>query len=140
MPLSNTLNTNEVKNSAGVEQEFTHLEQKDRSHEWALVNEGPSLPHRLKVSHQETGSGLKKRRRSVVRVDKTTMSGVDATLPITTTAYLVLDHPVGASSSNAEAANVLANLISFVASTGATTTILYDGTGNGASALLSGSV
>lgn len=140
MPLSNTLNTNEVKNSAGVEQEFSHFAQKDRSHEWALSTETPSLPHRLLVSHQETGSGLKKRRRSVVRVDKTTMSGVDVTLPITTTAYVVLDHPVGASLSNAEAANVLANLMSFIASTGATTTILYDGTGNGAAALLSGSV
>lgn len=140
MPLSNTLNTNEVKNSAGAEQEFSHVAQNNRSHEWMLTTESPSLPHRLMVSHQETGSGIKKRRRSVVRVDKTTMSGVDVTLPITTTAYIVLDHPVGASSTNAEAANVLANLISFVASTGATTTILYDGTGNGASALLNGSV
>jgi len=136
--LSNTLVTNEVKNSAGTEVEFSRLEQKDRRTEYAQVGEVPSLPYRLSVSHQESGTGLKRRRRSVVRVDKTTMSGVDATLPITTSAYLVLDHPVGASASNAEATNVIANILSFCASLGASTTILYDGTGNGAVALLSG--
>lgn len=136
--LSNTLNTNEVKNSAGAEIEFQHWEQTARSHTWAQINEAPNAPHKLKVSHLESGTGLNRRRRSVVRVDKTTQSGVDATLPITTSAYLVLDHPVGASSSNAEAANVIAEILSFCASLGASTTILYDGTGNGAAALLAG--
>jgi len=136
--LSNTLVTNEVKNSAGTEVEFSRLEQKDRSVMYAQVGESPSLPHRLSIMHQEVGTGLKRRRRSVVRVDKTTMSGVDVTLPITTSAYIVLDHPVGASSSNAEAANVIAEILSFCASLGASSTILFDGTGSGAAALLSG--
>lgn len=138
--LSNTLNTNEIKNSAGTEVEFQRIDggAGPRSAEFAQISENPSLPYRLKISHQESGSGLKRRRRSLIRFDKTTMSGVDSTLPITTSAYIVLDHPVGASSSSAEAANVLANLMSFTASLGTSTTILYDGTGNGAVTLLTG--
>lgn len=136
--LSNTLNTNEVKNSAGTEVEFSRLSTVDRRTEFAQVAETPSLPHRLSISHQETGSGLKKRRRSVVRVDKTTISGVDDVTPITTSCYIVLDYPVGASENDDEAQNVIAEILSFCASLGASTTILYDGTGNGAKALLEG--
>lgn len=136
--LSNTLNTNEVKNSAGSEVEFTRLKTSDRSTEFAQIAETPSNPHRLKISHQETGVGMKMRRRSVVRIDKTVISGVDSTTPITVSAYMVLDFPVGASSTSAEAANVVAELLSFCATTGAATTVLFDGTGNGASALLNG--
>lgn len=136
--LSNTLNTNEVKNSAGTEVEFTRLSTSGRSTVFAQISESPSAPHRLTISHQETGSGLKQRRRSVVRVDKTTISGVDSVTPITTSAYMVLDYPVGASSTSAEAAHVIAELTSFCASLGASTTILYDGTGNGASSLING--
>lgn len=136
--LSNTLNTNEIKNSSGTEVEFGRLESNARSTVFSALLETPSLPHRLTISHQENGEGLKKRRRSLVRFDKTSMSGVDATLPITTSAYMVLDHPVGASSSNAEAANVIAEILSFCATTGAATTVLFDGTGNGAATLLNG--
>jgi len=136
--LSNSLNTNEIKNSAGTEVEFSRLSTSDRSTVFAQVAETPSQPHRLSISHQEVGSGMKKRRRSLVRFDKTVISGVDSATPITVSAYAVLDHPVGASTSNAEAANVLAELMSFLASLGASTTILYDGTGNGAAALLNG--
>lgn len=136
--LSNTLNTNEIKNSSGTEVEFGRLESNGRLTTYSALTETPNLPHRLTISHQENGEGLKKRRRSLIRFDKTSMSGVDATLPITTSAYIVLDHPVGASSSNAEAANVIAELLSFCATTGAATTVLFDGTGNGAATLLNG--
>jgi len=136
--LSNTLNTNEIKNSAGTEVEFSRLSTSDRKTEFAQIAETPSLPYRLSISHQEVGTGLKKRRRSLVRFDKTTISGVDTVTPITTSAYAVLDHPVGASTTSAEAAHVLANLMSFVASLGADSTILFAGTGNGAVALLQG--
>lgn len=136
--LSNTLNTNEVKNSAGVEVEFTRLMTNDRKTVFAQIAEVPSQPHRLTISHEEYGSGLKLRRRSMVRVDKTTISGVDTVTPVTTTAYTILDYPVGASLTAAEAANVLAELVSFLASLGLNTTILYDCTGNGASALING--
>lgn len=136
--LSNTLNTNEVKNSAGTEVEFDRLLSEGRRTVFKQIAETPSAPHRLTVSHIESGQGMTQRRRSVVRVDKTTTSGVDSVTPITTSAYIVMDIPVGASSTLAEAANVLAEVISFTASLGASTTILYDGTGNGAVALLNG--
>lgn len=138
--LSNTLNTNEIKNSAGTEVEFSRLSSSERSTVFSQINETPSQPHRLTIAHQESGSGFKLRRRSVVRFDKTVISGVDSVTPITVSAYAVLDFPVGASTSSAEAANVVAELMSFMASLGASTTILYDGTGNGAASLLAGSL
>lgn len=56
--LSNTLNTNEVKDAAGTEVEFSRISTNGRSTEYAKVGEVPNAPYRLKVSHQETGSGL----------------------------------------------------------------------------------
>lgn len=138
--LSNTLNTNEIKNSAGVEVEFTRLSQGDRQSEFAQINESPSAPHRLAIKHQETGTGLKRRRRSLVRFDKTVESDVDNATPVTISAYAVLDAPVGALTTSAEMANVIAELMSFLASLGASTTILYDCTGNGAKALLNSEI
>lgn len=136
--LSNTLNTNEVKNAAGAEVEFEHLEQNGRSRVFKQVAESPSLKHRLSVSHQETGSGVKLRRRSLVRIDKTVMSTVDTTLPVTVSCYIVLDAPVGALTADTEMTNVIAEILSFCATTGAATTVLFDCTGNGASVLRSG--
>jgi hypothetical protein len=136
--LSNTLNTNEIKNAAGTEQEFGRIATSDRSTIFSLLTESPALPHRLTVSHQESGGGINKRRRSVVRFDKTVVSTVDSVTPVTVSAYAVIDAPVGALAAPTEMANVIANLMSFLASTGASTTILFDGTGNGATALLSG--
>lgn len=136
--LSNTLNTNEVKNSSAAEVEFSRISTNERKTVFAQVGEAPALEHRLSIAHQETGSGLKQRRRSVVRVDKTTISTVDTVTPITTSCYIVLDIPIGASLTTAEASNVIAEILSFCATTGAATAVLFDGTGNGASALLSG--
>lgn len=136
--LSDTLNTNEVKDSAGVEIEFTRREQSGRATEFAKISESPALPHRLKISHLETGLGIRKRRRSVVRIDKTSVSTVDSVTPVTCSAYLVLDAPVGAVTTTAEFAHVLANILSFCATTGAATTVLFDGTGNGAKSLIYG--
>lgn len=136
--LSNTLVTNEIKNSGGTEVEFGRIGISDRSTEFAAVAETPSAPHRLKISHLESGSGLNKRRRSLVRFDKTVISTVDSETPVVVSAYAVLDSPVGALTANTEPTHVLAELMSFMASLGASTTILYDGTGNGAASLLSG--
>jgi hypothetical protein len=136
--LSNTLNTNEIKNSAGTEVEFQRLSTSARATEFAQITEAPNQPHRLKISHQESGSGLAKRRRSVVRFDKVVASTVDTTKTCTVSSYLVLDAPVGALISSAEFTNVVAEVLSFCASLGASTTILYDGTGNGATALITG--
>lgn len=136
--LANTLNTNEIKDSAGVEVEFSRLESSARSTIFAKIGEAPSAPHRLSVKHQETGSGMSKRRRSLVRFDKTVISTVDNITPVTVSAYAVLDAPVGSLTTNAEMANVLAELMSFLATTGAGTTVLFNCTGNGADALLNG--
>jgi hypothetical protein len=136
--LSNTLNTNEIKNAAGAEVEFTHMDSKGRTRIFRQIAESPNLAHRLSIAHQETGTGKTKRRRSLVRFDKTVMSTVDTTMPVTISAYTVLDAPVGAMTANTEFANVLAELMSFCATTGAATTVLFDCTGNGANALLNG--
>jgi len=135
--LSNTLNTNEIKNAAGAEREFTRLSTVGRSTEFGLITEAPAYPHRLKISHQETGSGTSLRRRSIVRFERTAGGLVDPTKTEKTSCYLVLDYPIG-NITAVEAGEVLANLLSFVATTGAATTVLFDGTGNGAVALLSG--
>jgi hypothetical protein len=136
--LANTLNTNEIKNSSGTEVEFQRLSTSDRSTVFAQITETPALPHRLTVNHQETGAAIKKRRRSVVRFDKTIISTVDLVTPVTISCYAVLDAPVGALAANTEMVNVTAELMSFMASLGTSTTILYDGTGNGAATLLNG--
>lgn len=138
--LANSLNTNEVKNSSGVEVEFERSNSIGRTVVYAQKGEAPAYPHRLKVSHSETGSGLRNRRRSVVRVDKTVLSSIDNVTPVTVSAYMVLDTPQGALATSAEPTNVLAELLSFCATTGAATTVLFDGTGNGAAALLAGSL
>lgn len=136
--LVNTLNTNEIKDNAGAEVEFSRLSSSERASVFAQVAEPPARPYRLTVSHQEIGSGLKRRRRGLVRFDKTVMSDVDTTLPVVVSAYAVLDAPVGALTTQTEMAKVLANLMSFLSTTGAATTVLFDGTGNGAKCLLNG--
>jgi hypothetical protein len=138
--LSNSLVTNEVKNSAGTEQEFSRLSTNDRQTVFAKVGEVPSLPHRLIISHQESGSGIRLVRRSVSRFDKTIISEVDQITPVVISGYTVMVIPVGHLDTLAEPTHVLANNMSFIASLGASTTILYDGTGNGAVALLNGSL
>lgn len=136
--LNNTLNTNEVKDRSGAEVEFTRIKTLDRSTVFAKVAEQPNLPVRLSISHQETGTGINLRRRSMFRFDRSSISGVDATKVVTTSGYVVLDSPVGAVTSNNEAADVLAHVSSFLATTGTATTVLFDGTGNGAKALIEG--
>jgi hypothetical protein len=138
--LPSTLNTNEVKNAAGTEVEFFRLSTQGRQVIYAQVGESPALEHRISVQHQETGSGITRRRRSVLRVDKTVISTVDSTTPVTCSSYVVSDTPVGALTAITEPTNVIAELMSLLASKGLSTTILYDGTGYGSEALLNGSL
>jgi len=137
--LPDLLNTNQIKNAAGTETEFTRLSTNGRTSEWALITESPALPKRLKIQHLETGSGIKRVRRSNVRFDFTVISTVDSVTPVICTASLVLVIPVGALTANTEAANALASLGSLVHTLG-TNTHVYDGTGNGAAALLAGAL
>lgn len=139
--LPNTLVTNEVKDAAGTEVEYQRWDgPTGRSTIFQKILEAPALEDRLLISHVESGLGIKRRRRSVVRFNLTAASGVDATVLVTSSAYAVLDAPVGAQTSNVQNAGALARLMSFLASLGASTTILYDGTGSGAVALLNGTL
>lgn len=138
--LSNNLTTNEVKNSAGTEVEFVRLSIGDHKTEFSASGEIPNAPNRLKISHQESGVGFNKRRRSMVRFDLTLQSTVDTTKFTTLSAYTVLDVPLGAFNSSTYFKTVLAQLMSFLASTGADTTIKYDCTGCGADALVNGTL
>jgi len=138
--LTNTLNTNEIKDASGTEVEFTRLSIGDRRTEFAKISETPALPNRLTISHLESGAGITKRRRSVIRFDRTTAGEVDTTVNVKSSAYIVLDSPVGNLAATTAEKAVLAQLISFVASLGASTTILYDCTGNGAVCLVDGGI
>jgi len=138
--LSNTLVTNEVKNAAGTEEEFERSSMTDHATEYLRVGEIPSYPHRILISHQETGSGVNKRRRSMLKVKKTVAGQVDATQPMTCSVTTVADIPIGNMSSSSLPNDVMANSMSFLASLGASTTILYDCTGNGAKTLNAGTL
>jgi hypothetical protein len=138
--LPTTLNTNEVKDRTGAEQEFGRIQTSERQLVFALLTEVPSKPHRITVSHTETGAGTLRRRRSLVRLDKTVAGEVEATKLERISAYAVVDAPVGNLNAVTAITDVVANLVSFLASRGATTTILYDGTGCGAEALINGSL
>lgn len=138
--LTNTLNTNEIKNAAGTEVEFTRLSIGDRKTEFAMIGETPAQPNRLVITHQESGVGANRRRRSLVRFDRTTAGEVDTTVNVKSSAYIVLDSPIGNLTTSTATKAVLAQLIAFVASLGASTTILYDCTGNGADVLINGGI
>lgn len=138
--LAETLNTNQVKNAAGTEVEMTRISSSGRSVTYAQVGEPPARPYRLTISHNEIGDGIAKRRRSVIRFDKDVESDVDSTKTVTVSAYMVADLPIGGLETNAEFGNVIANLLSFCSTTGAATTVLFDCTGNGANAILTGSL
>jgi len=132
--LSNTLNTNEIKNAAGTGLSFTRKNE----FEFQLTDEVPALKHRLLIGHQESGSGIFLRRRSRFRFNKTVVASVDNVTPVIISFVGMLEVPIGALLANTEVKNVIAEGTSFLASLGASTTILYDCTGNGARVLLNG--
>lgn len=137
--LSTTLNTNEIKNSLGTEQEFGRRSGPDSNGvEYALLTEAPNLKHRFSIKHTELGTGVDKRRRSLLRFEKQVAGQVDTTKSPSVLAYVVMDIPVGNLTAYTEAQNTLANLMSLLASTGADTTIKFDCSGNGATALVNG--
>lgn len=136
MPIPTTLNTNEVKNAAGTEVEFGYRDSAGTQLEFKALTEPPNAPHRLKVSHQESGKGLDLIRRSVVRIDKTVAGASGALRKIS--GYKVMVIPQGDLANLDEVKNVSAELDSFCCTTGAATTVLFDGTGYGDAALING--
>lgn len=136
--LSNTLTTNEIKDASAAEVEFQRLDTDGRTTEYAKVGEAPNLPHRLRVNHQEVGTGQDQRRRSRVGFVKN-IAGVSGTTR-QIKFDIVGDIPVGDIANTTEAKNVLAELLSFCATTGAGTTVLFDCTGTGADVLINGTL
>jgi len=137
-----TLNTNEVKNAAGAEVEFQRIVGPGNINGlvYSQIGELPAYPVRLVLNHQEIGSGTKRRRRSRVGFSSSVAGQIDTLTPAVCQAYAVLDCPIGNLNSNTLLLNTMANLVSLLASRGASTTILYDCTGVGAEALVQGSL
>jgi hypothetical protein len=136
--LSNNLNTNEIKDSAGTEVEFTRLKfsPDGSSTEFAKIGESYAYPHRLRIAHTESGTGVNRRRRSVIGFSLTAVGQVNTTSSMKGTVQITSDLPVGNMTDQALAKMLIANLLAFVANTGGNTTIQFDCTGNGAQALL----
>lgn len=133
--LNDTLVTNEVKDAAGLEVEFERISISGESTTFKPKVDDVANPIRLLVSHQRTGTGISKTRRSLLRFDKTITNTVSGDQGVCS-AYLVLSVPEGILENLNGPKAVLAFLMSFLATTGAATTVLFDCTGNGAAALL----
>jgi hypothetical protein len=143
MALPQNLNTNEIKSAAGAEVEFTRsggLPNKPNSVRFIYAGASPAYPITMYVSHEETGSGLTLVRKSLVSFDRTIAGQIDITKQARIRMYGVLINPIGQLSSLTAPTEVMANFNSFMSSLGASTTILYDGTGSGSAAMLAGTL
>jgi len=134
------LTTNEIKNASGTEVEFLRFDAgQPRKLVFAKSGEAPNYEQRLDVAHIEAGAGVRRRRRSRFgfRIGHLSADGVTPTF---TLGYQILDIPVGAIADYTYPTLCMAYMMSFCASQGATTTILYDGTGYGAAAQINGTL
>lgn len=140
--LPTNLNTNQIKSSTGTEVEFLFRQEVGRVREYMKSGESPAYPERILVQHQSVGKEgtFGQRRRSNLSVIKNVVSDVDNVTKVPIRASLTLDIPEGALNSLNSPKEVLAWLISGVASTGADTTIKFDCTGTLAEALLNGTL
>lgn len=132
--LSDTLVTNEVKNAAGSEVEFERVSIIGSTKVYKAKAEVIGFPHRITLSHARSGKGNSVVRRSLLRFDKTVEDSVTGQADVVS-AYIVLTIPERNSGAAAAAADLMAELGSLT-NTLATNTFLYDGTGNGAAALI----
>lgn len=121
MALPTNLTTNEVKNHSAAEVEFSRYSSGPRELVFQQSGELPHLPHRLSIRHTETGASSNRRRRSVVRFDIASLSAVDTVTPVVTSAYIVVDAPVGHLTADTEILRCLAELGSFCFTAGDTT-------------------
>lgn len=138
--LSDLLNTNEIKNYSGTEVEFSRWTIGPTSTEFRAISANPSLTPILRIGHTESGKGIDRVRRSVVRFDYPAIGMVDTTKTCMSSAYCVGVVPIGQLTDINYPKMPLAMLMSFLATTGAATTVLFDGTGNGAKVILEGSL
>lgn len=140
MPLPQDLNTNQIKSSAGVEVEFNFRQEIGRSREYMRSGESPALAERILVQHQTVGKEgtFTQRRRSNVSMVKHVISDVDNVTKVPIRGSFSLDIPEGALLTLNGPKEVLAWMLSGLASNGSDTTIKFDGTGTLAAALLNG--
>lgn len=138
MPLPVDLITNEVKDRTGAEVEFLHFSNEARTHIYQLKGTNPSLPGYLTIKHEEVGTGADRVRRSLVRVDLQEL-GVSGKAR-KASSYKVDVIPVGDVNDLDLAKDASAMLNSFCATTGAATTVLFDGSGNGDYAAINGTL
>lgn len=138
MPLPVVLNTNEVKNAAGTEVEFTRSGGQGMTVEYTQINAPPNRDHLIRLANQVLGTGEEERRRSNLKITKevTGVSGKVRTIIWS----LTMDIPIGDIADYTEPKNVMAEGLSFCATTGAATTVLFDCTGYGADAIVNGRV
>lgn len=134
--LTNTLNTNEVKNRLGTEVEFVSIDDSGTAHVFKASAEQPNLQHRLRVAHSELSSNEDARRRSNLSISKE-ITGVSGKKRKIIGSY-TLDIPVGDIDDLDDVKDVNAEMLSLLATTGAATTVLFDGTGNGSVCLING--
>jgi len=137
--LPDTLNTNQVRTSAGVEVELQLTLNEGRLKQWEKFPAVPSKPIKLVVQHQVISKDFKERRRSKIGVAIRHASEVDPTILVDSQAYIVIDTPQGAMNTTTVLADSIAMLLSFVGTTDGTT-LLLNGNGNGAQALLNGAM
>jgi hypothetical protein len=133
--LNNTLNTNEVKDRAGAEIE---LERRSTGPgqitEFKKLSETAGLPVRLSIKHETSGTGIKETRRSVVEAINTVENSDGE--KVTSIARFSVVHPSGLADDFNGLKDAIAMILSFCATTGAGTTVLLDGSGSGANALI----
>jgi len=132
--LSNTLVTNEIKDRSGAEVEFERISVNDETTTFKQVAEDIANPNRLAIKHQTNGTGPDRVRRSLVRFDKTITTSVGK--KATVSAYCTVVIPVGVLENTNAVKDAVAQLLSFMATTGSGTAVLFDGSGNGASVII----
>lgn len=137
--LNNTLNGGEIKNTAGTGETFEEVNRVDGRRIFRNTAYVASQPCEFVIGHQEIGSGIQLRRRSLLRFARTIPGLVDTTVPMTASIQIVLDSPIGNLVSDSLPKEVIAHAMSFLASDGiGGTTIVYACTGKGALTLLQG--
>lgn len=136
--LPTSLNTNEIKNAAGVEVEFERQFTEGRKTVFEKKNKVPNRPHLITVQHSTSGKAAALRRRSNVTTSQD-VDGADANVTFIRVSTTV-DIPEGNLSNLDAVKDVLANHISGLASTGADTVVKFDCTGTLAQSLLNGTV
>lgn len=141
MPLPQSLVTNEVKNASGVEREFIFRDNSQpRTLEWAASGEIPYLAERIRVVHSDVGKpGLSLVRRSNIRCFKRVV-GYDGTTLGDIIDSRTLTIPIGLLANYDSVKEVAAWMNSICSTTGAGTTVLFDGSGTAMAALIAGTI